>query len=94
MRSHKKKFPLLKYKAATENLCQALEAYGDDESIVKAKAIRNIAINHTRKGVGKKINDNLSDYSAKILKKTLSNQQLSYAQLTKGRAIATDKLIS
>ena len=42
-----KKFPLLKYIAATENICQALEQYGDDESVVKAQTIRNICLLYT-----------------------------------------------
>jgi len=62
-----KKFPLLEYIAATENLCQALEQYGDDESVVKAQTIRNIAINHIRKRIGMKIKDNLLGDDAKIL---------------------------
>ena len=55
-----KKFPLLEYIAATENLCQSLEECGDDESIEKAQTIRNIVLNHIRKGVGMKIKGNLS----------------------------------
>ena len=66
-----KKFPLLEYIAATENLCQALEQYGDDESVMTAQTIRNIAINHIRKGVGMKIKDNLSSNDAKILKEII-----------------------
>ena len=40
-----KNFPLLEYIAATENLCQALEEYADDEYVEKAQSIRNITIN-------------------------------------------------
>ena len=49
-----KKFPLIEYIAATESLRQSLEEYGDDESMEKAQTIRNIVLNHIRKGVGDK----------------------------------------
>jgi len=39
-----KKFPLLEYIAAAEDLCMSLEEYGDDESVEKAQRIRNIMI--------------------------------------------------
>jgi len=32
-----KKFPLLEYIAAAEDLCMSLEGYGDEESVVKAQ---------------------------------------------------------
>ena len=55
-----KKFPLLEYIAAAEDLCQSLGERGDDESMEKAQKIRNITIDHVRKGVGMNIKDNLS----------------------------------
>ena len=54
------KFPLLEYIAAAEDLCQSLEGFGDDESLEKAQKIRNVLINHIKKGVGMKIKDNLN----------------------------------
>ena len=62
-----KKFPLIEYIAATESLCQSLEEYGDDESMEKAQTIRNIVLNHIRKGVEMKIKDNLSAEDKKII---------------------------
>jgi len=44
-----KKFPLVEYIAATENLCQSLEELGDDESMEKAQKIRNMVLNHIQK---------------------------------------------
>ena len=82
-----KKFPLLEYIAATENFCQALEQYGDDESVMKAQTIRNIAINHIRKGVGMKIKDNLSSNDAKILKEIISDLTIIICPADKGKAM-------
>ena len=50
-----KKFPLLEYIAAAEDLCMSLEEYGDDESVEKAQRIRSIMISHVKKGVGMRI---------------------------------------
>jgi len=52
------KFPLLEYIAAAEDLCQSLEGFGDDESIEKAQKIRNVMIDHIKKGVGIKMKEN------------------------------------
>ena len=45
-----KKFPLVEYVTATEVLCQKLEEMGDDESIEKARAIRNEVFVHLKRG--------------------------------------------
>ena len=52
--------PLIEFIAIAVDLCQSLEEYGDDESVEKAQKIRNIMIDHIRKGVGMNIKDNLS----------------------------------
>ena len=48
-----KKFPLMKYYTAVENLTRSLEAMDDPEAIQKAATIRNLALNEIRKGCGK-----------------------------------------
>ena len=66
-----RKFPLLEYIAAAEDLCQSLEGFGDDESIEKAQKIRNVMIDHIKKGVGMKMKENLSAAERKIVKEIL-----------------------
>ena len=61
------KFPLIEYIAAAENLCQSLEELQDDESLEKTQKIRNLLIDHVRKGVRMKIKDNLSAKEKKII---------------------------
>ena len=45
-----KKFPLVEYVTATEDLCQKLEKIGDDESLEKARLIRNEVFLHLKRG--------------------------------------------
>ena len=52
-----RKFPLLEYIAAAEDLCQSLEGFGDDEWIEKEQKIRNVMIDHINKGVGMKMKE-------------------------------------
>ena len=82
-----KKFPLIEYIVAAEDLCQSLEERGDDESMEKAQKIRNIMIDHIRKGVGMKIKDNLSADEKKILKEFISDPDIIICPADKGRAI-------
>ena len=43
-----KRFPLAEYVQATELLCQRLEAGDEEESVQKARAIRNEVFNHLK----------------------------------------------
>ena len=45
-----RKFPLVEYVTAMEFLCQSLEECGDDESVEKARAIRNEVFTHLKRG--------------------------------------------
>jgi hypothetical protein len=85
-----KKFPLLEYIAAAEDLCMSLEEYGDDESVEKAQRIRNILISHVKKGVGMKIKENLSSDEKKILKEIISDSSIIICPADKGRAIVIE----
>ena len=76
--------------AATESLCQALEEYGDDESVEKAQSIRNITINHIRKGIGMKIKNNLSPEDEKILKEIIIDPDIIICPADKGKAIVIE----
>ena len=85
-----KKFPLLEYITAAENLCQSLEECGDDGLIEKAQTIRNIVLNHIRKGVGMKIKDNLSAEDTKILQDIMSDTSIIICPADKGKAIVIE----
>ena len=61
------KFPLIEHIVAAEDRCQTLEEHGDNESVENAQKIRNIMIDHVRKGVGMNIKHNLSADEKKIL---------------------------
>ena len=85
-----RKFPLLEYIAAAEDLCQSLEGFGDDESIEKAQKIRNVMIDHIKKGVGMKLKENLSAAERKILKDIISDPTIVICPADKGRAIVIE----
>ena len=85
-----KKFPLVEYIAATENLCQSLEELGDDESMEKAQKIRNMVLNHVRRGVGMKIKDNLSAEDKQIIKEVISDPSIIICPADKGKAIVIE----
>ena len=85
-----KKFPLLEYIAAAEDLCQSLEGFGDDESVEKAQKIRNVMIDHIKKGVGLKIKDNLSADEKKIVKEIVSDPSIIICPADKGKAIVIE----
>ena len=84
------KFPLLEYIAAAEDLCQSLEGFGDDESLEKAQKIRNVLIDHIKKGVGMKIKDNLSAAERKIVKEIISDPSIVICPADKGKAIVIE----
>ena len=46
-----KKFPLVEYVTATEDLCQKLEKIGDDESLEKARLIQNEVFLHLKRDI-------------------------------------------
>ena len=66
------------------------EECGDDESMEKAQKIRNIMIDHIRKGVGMKIKDNLSADENKILKEIICDPDIIICPADKGRAIVLE----
>jgi len=85
-----KKFPLLEYIAATENLCKSLEDCEDDESMEKAQKIRNIVIHHMKKGMGMKIKENLSSDDKKLIQDIVSDPSIVICPADKGKAIVIE----
>ena len=53
----------------------------------KAQKIRNIMVDHIRKGVGMKIKDDLSADKKKVLKEIISDADIIICPADKGRAI-------
>ena len=84
------KFPLIEYIAAAEILCQSLEELQDEESLEKAQKIRNLLIDHIRKGVGMKIKDNLSAKEKKKIKEIVSDSNIVICPADKGKAIVIE----
>ena len=85
-----RKFPLLEYIAAAEDLCQSLEGFGDDESIEKAQKIRNVMIDHIKKGDGMTMKENLSAAERKIVKDIIGDPTIVICPADKGRAIVIE----
>ena len=85
-----KKFPLLEYIAATENLCKSLEDCEDDESMEKAQKIRNIVIHHMKKGMGMKIKENLSSDDKKLIQDIVNDPSIVICPADKGKAIVIE----
>ena len=87
-----KRFPLLEYIAATENLCKSLEGCEDDESMEKAQKIRNIVIHHMKKGLGMKIKENLglSSDDKKLIQEIISDPSIVICPADKGKAIVIE----
>ena len=54
------KFPLVEYISSTEKLCQQMEKSKIKEDKVKAQKIRNIVMNHLRRGCRFKLKSNLT----------------------------------
>ena len=54
-----RKFLLVEYVTATEVLCQRLEECGDNESVEKARAIRNEVFAKLKRGYKMKLKSNL-----------------------------------
>ena len=68
------KFPLVEYIQATETLCLNLEKEDENGSKDRAQKIRNIAIDHIRKGCRMKIKSNLTQREMKLLKEIKQDQ--------------------
>jgi len=85
-----KRFPLLEYIAATENLCKSLEDCEYNESMEKAQKIRNIVIHHMKKGLGMKIKENLSSDDKKLIQKIISDPSIVICPVDKGKAIVIE----
>ena len=88
-----KKFPLAEYVQATELLCQRLEEGDDDESVEKARAIRNEVFGHLKRSYKLKIKSNLSPLQRKVLRELMDDDSIIICPADKGKAVVVeDKL--
>ena len=58
---------MVEYVTATEDLCQKLEKIGNDESLEKARLIRNEVFLHLKRGYKMVIKSNLTAAQRKVL---------------------------
>ena len=74
-----RKFPLVEYVAATENLCQRLEKIGDGESVEKARMIiiRNEVFIHLKKRYKIGIRNNFTAHQKKVLQEMKQVESIS-----------------
>ena len=56
----------------------------------KVQKIRNVLINHIKKGVGMKIKDKLNAAERKLVKEIISDQSIVICPADKGRAIVIE----
>jgi len=84
-----KKFPLGKYIAATEKLCQSLEEIGEPDSMGRAQGIRNLVSGELRKDYDMKIKSNLSKEEREILK-GIGDKTIIICPADKGKAIVIE----
>ena len=85
-----RKFPLVEYVAATEDLCQKLEKIGDGESVEKARMIRNEVFIHLKKGYKMVIRNNLSVHQRKILQELKEDESIIICPADKGKAVVVE----
>ena len=89
-----KKFPLAEYVQATELLCQRLEEGDDDESVEKARAIRNEVFGHLKRSYKLKIRSNLSPSQRKVLRELMDDDSIIICPADKGKAVVVEDKIA
>ena len=85
-----KKFPLVEYVTATEDLCQKLEKIGDDESLEKARLIRNEVFLHLKRGYKMVIKSNLTAAQRKVLQELKQDDTIIICPADKGKAVVVE----
>ena len=85
-----RKFPMVEYITATELLCQKLEEMGDDESVEKARRIRNEVFQQLKKGYKMKLRSNLSPAQRKVLNELKADDSIIICPADKGKAVVVE----
>jgi len=85
-----RKFPLVEYVTATEVLCQKLEECGDNESVEKARAIRNEVFAQLKRGYKMKLKSNLTQAQRKVLQDLKEDESIIICPADKGKAVVVE----
>jgi hypothetical protein len=85
-----RKFPLVEYVTAAEDLCQKLEEYGDTESVEKARAIRNVVFSELKRGYKMTLRSNLTQAQRKVLQDLKQDESIIICPADKGKAVAIE----
>ena len=85
-----RKFPMAEYITATEVLCQKLEEMGDDESVEKARRIRNEVFQQLKKGYKMKLRRNLSPAQRKVLNELKADDSIIICPADKGKVVVVE----
>ena len=72
-----RKFPLVEYVVAIEDLCQRLERKGDGESLEKTRMIRNDVFIHLKKRYKIGIRNNFTAHQKKLLQEMKQVESIS-----------------
>ena len=85
-----KRFPIVEYVTATEVLCQKLEEIGDDESMEKARKIRNEVFLHLKRGYKLRLRSNLTPAQRKVLNELKADDSIIICPADKGKAVVIE----
>jgi len=85
-----KQFPLAEYVQATELLCQRLEEGDEEESVQKARAIRNEVFNHLKRSYKMTLKSNLTTAQRKVLRELMDGDSIIICPADKGKAVVVE----
>ena len=85
-----KQFPLAEYVQATELLCQRLEEGDEEESVQKARAIRNEVFNHLKRSYKMTLKSNLTTAQRKVLRELMEDDSIIICPADKGKAVVVE----
>jgi len=79
-----------KYVQATELLCQRLEEGDEEESVQKARAIRNEVFNHLKRSYKMTLKSNLTPAQRKVLRELMEDDSIIICPADKGKAVVVE----
>jgi len=85
-----RKFPLAEYIQATELLCQRLEEGDEEESVEKARCIRNEVFRHVKQSYKLTIKSNLTTSQRKVLRELMDDDSIIICPADKGKAVVLE----
>ena len=75
---------------ATELLCQRLEEGDEEESVQKARAIRNEVFNHLKRSYKMTLKSNLTPAQRKVLRELMEDDSIIICPADKGKAVVVE----